>query len=485
MALGAADALVRTGEREAGLAVIAERRGSPGVHAVAAVTLRYETTRDMVGVLGVLEAALVASVAVGGCPGIATGRVAARTIDPLMSASQSEARLGVIEARWLPGVRRVAVGARGWKAPGHVVGILGVLEAALVAGVAVCRSARVLSARVAAGAVDALVCTRERKTRPVVIAESGWPPAVERVASGALGGEGARHMVGVPGVLEVVQVAGVAVGWCACIPAPGVAAEAVHRSVAALQREPGGVMVEGSGPPGARRVTVGAQVRETRGDVVGVRRLLVVRLVAAVAVDGRSGIASTRVAARAVDPAVCPSQGKACPVVVVEARGVPGARGVATRAGRREVARGVAGIAGRLVVRLVASVTVGRRPRIAAASVATATVDATMRARQGKACPVVVVEAGGVPGVRGVAIRTGSGEVANDMVGVLRRPEGVLVAAVAVDGRSGKASADMACGAVHALVRAGERKARGVVVDKGCGLPGIRVVARRAGVREC
>lgn len=94
-----------------------------------------------------------------------------------------------------------------------------------------------------------------------------------------------------------------------------------------------------------------------------------------------------------------------------------------------------------------------------------------------------MVEGGARPRSRVVAQRAGSGESRCQVVGIGGALIILLVAGVAVRRRVRVLAIDVAAGAGHSGVRAGQREAGGVVIEAGRN-PRCRVVAHLALLRE-
>ncbi len=278
-----------------------------------------------------------------------TGGARGRDVRP----GQREARGRVVEARRSPGARAVTYLAGRREAGLDVVGIAGRLEVPSVAGVAVGRGAGV-AALVTVGAGDRAVRPLEREAGSRVV-EGGGIPAARRVAGRAGRGEARGDVVGIAGRLEVLPVAGVAVGAGSRV-AGRVAVRAGERAVRAVEREPGGGVIEGGALPGGRAVAALAGRRIAGGGVVRLARPLVVGPMAGVAVGRGPGVAAL-VAVGAGDRAVRPLEREAGRGVV-EARPLPGGRAVAVLTGRRKAGSDVVRIARRLVVGAMAGVAV-------------------------------------------------------------------------------------------------------------------------------
>lgn len=105
-----------------------------------------------------------------------------------------------------------------------------------------------------------------------------------------------------------------------------------------------------------------------------------------------------------------------------------------------------------------------------------------MRALQWKSSGVVI-EGRRLPGARRVAARARVRKIRRGMIGICRALKITLMARETIRRRAGELIVHMALAAHHGEMRAGERKARAVVVEIGRP-PGIKRVAHLAIVRE-
>jgi len=329
------------------------------------------------------------------------------------------------------------------------------------------------------------VRTREREAGGAVV-ERRTGPVRRAVACLASLRVVRRHVVGVRGSLEVLEVAADAGVHGDVVVVVDVALDALQRRVRAGQREPGGAVVElGIGPVG-RVVARLAGLRVVRRHVVRIGGPLEIFQVAANASRVRRGeiVVVVDVARRAGNGLVRAGQGEAR-VVVVKAGLGPRDRVMARLAGLGEIRRNVIRVRRSLEVLQMATDAsrIRRGEIVVVVYVARRAGDGLVRAGEREASGAVV-KASARPAGRVVARLAGRRVFGSRM----RRIGGFLVIRVVavVAARIRRAEivvvVGMALGAGDGLVRAGQREAGGAVVEGGC-CPAGRVMARLAGRR--
>jgi len=180
----------------------------------------------------------------------------------------------VIESCGLPS-RRVVAGVAGLReSAGHVVGIRGplkILEVTRNAGGG-CQVVVVVDVAVSASPRGHRMHAGQREVDAVVV-EAGRSPACRRVAGLAGLREPAGHVVGIRGPLEVFQMARHARSVVDRVVTINVAIRAGSRwhRVQTSEREPGAVVVECRVQPTTGVVAGFASLRESAGNVVGIR----------------------------------------------------------------------------------------------------------------------------------------------------------------------------------------------------------------------
>src|SRR4029077_13242285 len=269
-----------------------------------------------------------------------------------MGGCEREPGAVVIKRRIKPGAGAVALGAGLREVRRHVIGIrrsLIVLQVTGRAGRAV-QVVVVVDVAVGTGARRNRVQSGKRGPGAVVVERRIHP--VRSVVTGVAGlREIRRHVVGIGGSLEILQVAGDAgrAGQVVVVVDMAVGAGARRDHVQSGERETGSFVIERGIEPSAGAVTLDAGLREIRSYVIGIRRSLEILQVA-----GDAGRAVQVVVV--VDVAVgtgarrnrVQSGKRETGAVVVERRIHPVRSVVTGVAGLREIRRHVVGIGGSL-----------------------------------------------------------------------------------------------------------------------------------------
>ena len=217
-----------------------------------------------------------------------------------MRARQREGCVVVIECRPGPRCRGVAGIAGGREARRRVIRIGGPVPVCLVAAVAR-RWAALCSCCWCGTAVQAsVVCAPGERKRRVVVIERRGAPAAGRVADRAVGRESRRDVIRIRRPVEVRLVARVARGRRVGVVVVRVALRAGQRRVHARQRIVGvQCVIEVDVRPVGRCVAGIARGGEARSRMVGIRRAVPIRLVAAEAGCGQRRVVVVGVALRA------------------------------------------------------------------------------------------------------------------------------------------------------------------------------------------
>lgn len=267
-----------------------------------------------------------------------------------MSTMQGEAGVVVVEGGVAPCSLIMASRAVRAEARSDVVRLGGAVVIGHVAGATGCWCTGV-SVRVAFDARSGDVRSVQREVR-VVVVEGGVAPCGLIVAHGAVRAEARGRVVGVRGAVVIRHVAGAACGWCAGISI-GVAFDASRGHVRTVQGEVRDVMVEGCRPSGAGGMAARTVGREAGGNVVRVRRPVVLRQVATRALRGGIREIARGVATRAVLDVVAAGEGEE--IMVRERRSPTGAQRImALDAIGREARAGMVREGGGLVLITVA-----------------------------------------------------------------------------------------------------------------------------------
>ena len=150
----------------------------------------------------------------------------------------------------------------------------------------------------------------------------GRAPCSRRVAHGTIVGELVRQMIGVGRGIIIRLMAREAVRWSACVLTIDMTRGAGNGLMGAGQREIGVVMVEGGWAPCRRRVAHGTIVGELVGQMIGISRSIIIRLMAREAVRWRSCILIIDMALAAVGFDMSAGQGEVG-LIMVEGRWRP------------------------------------------------------------------------------------------------------------------------------------------------------------------
>ena len=462
---------------------VVERRARPAAGRVAGLAGLREVGRDVVRRGRVLVVGHVAADAVRRRALVGASGVAARAGHARVQPGERVAR--VVERRRHPG--RVAVAHRAVGRTRAEFLVRGIVEhvarldrgSGPVAAAAGLRQVRpVVPVQVAGGARDGRREVRAGEREVLRVVQRSRLPGVRRVA--VLAGlreveRRVRRAVRRAVVAAVAAVAGRRGDGRVDVVQVAVRADARRHRVLSGQRPPAAV-IEGRARPVGRAVAHLAGLREVRRHVVGVRRALVVRQVAADTGRRRAREDPVRVAVGALPRRDGVGSGER-PPAVVEGRTRPAGRRVAGLAGLRELRRDVVRRGRAVVVGKVAADAGRGRVVVHAVQVTGRAGGAGVHAGQR---PHAVREVRAFPADRVVAVLAGRLEVARRVRRVRRRLVVRQVAAHAGGRRVGVAPAQVA---VHAQrreeVRAGERETRVVEGRRQPGRGGVAVGAGR------
>ena len=161
--------------------------------------------------------------------------------------------------------------------------------------------------------------------------------------------------------------------------------------------------------------------------------------------------------------------------IMIERCRPPGIHRMASFAVVRKIQSHMIRIRWPLKIRLMARIAIQRRAGIAIIDVALVACRRHMRAEQRKA-RFAVIKSRGLPGVGSMARRTSVRKVGRHVIGVGRALEIALMARETIRRCAGKAIVDVTQIAGHGQMRAGQWKARAVVIEI-CRPPRIIVVA--------
>jgi hypothetical protein len=265
----------------------------------------------------------------------------------------------VSERRASPCDRRMTGLTCGWECRGNVIRIRDPRVVGLVARIAICRRTGVFASDVTTSARDGGVRSGKREGRVGMI-ERRWFPNRGAVTDRAIEWECRSLVVRSDDVVVVVQVTRGTGGAESGVDAAGVAVLAGESNVRASQRELGSVVVELGARPldcGVADRTVG---RESGGNVIRIRRCLVLRQVTTRARGRSACILSAYVTRCARRADVRSSQRELRIGVVIELRASPLHSRVTGLTSRRECRRYVIRVRCLLVVRQVTRDAIGR-----------------------------------------------------------------------------------------------------------------------------
>ena len=351
----------------------------------------------MVGVRGLVVAALMAVPAGAGQVGVLAVLVAIRASDAHMRPGQREVRGLVVESAGPVRSGGVAQRAVVGELRRHMVGVRGLGIAALVAVPAGAGQVGVLAVLVAFRARDSHMRPGQREFRGIVV-EDGVRPVHSVVAHSAVVGKLGRGMIRVGALVEVCLVAAPAVGGRHLVLAVHMAFPAAGGGVAAREREGRQVVIQGAGIPRRACVAQSAVAGNLLVFVVRLRGGGEVPLVTTEACRGSALEQAVLMAVGASHPAVGFRQGE-FRALVVEAGSVPRTRFVALRAIPGELTLGVGRLPGFHVIQLMAGVAIRGGGQVLAvlrgiaglpAAVAGGTRHRAVRALQRKACALVI-----------------------------------------------------------------------------------------------
>ena len=436
---------------------------------------------DVIRVLRLVETCLMALPAVRVLQRvIAVGMaILARRGD--VRAGERELRGRMTEGGGLPSVHRMALQTVASEFAGHMVRRLGRIELRLMTLEAIHILQRVISIDVAIQAGHRSVRAQQRELGCCVV-EGGRLPRRGAVALRTVVAEFPRHVVGILRKGEVLRVALLAVRVGDRVIAVRVAGLAGRRLVLARERKGRLVVIELRRLPCRGRVAHGTIVRELAGNVIRVRRAVVVVLMALIAVHvGNGCIVSVRVALLARRRQMPPFERK-LRRSVAEGRRFPGRHAMALRAVAREYPDCVIRALCCREVGLMALEAVRVLQIVIPANVTFLAGLRVVRAGQ-RECGGLVVEGGRLPRVAAVALRAIVRELRVRVIGCLHAVVLRLMALPAIGIRQVVIAIRVAAFAGNGLMLSGERELRCRVIE-GRRFPGGVAVAARAVVRE-
>lgn len=359
---------------------VVKRGVQPGRRRMAGCATSGETCRHMVWIRRRLIVSSVAAVTVRGQRRVVVVHVTVRARYAGMRAGQRERRVVVIEGSGRPGCRTVAYVALLRKTGRHVIRIRRSLKILQVTVHASRAGEVVIAIRVTLSALDSGVRSGQRPSGRGVIEGCGIPTGGV-VAHLALLGKPGGGVIRIGGSLVILQVAGRACGVGDVVIPVDVTQSALHIGMRSGERPPGLRVIVRRGTPSYGRVADLALLRNSGGDVIGIRRRLIIPQVASDTSSAGQIEIAIRVALIALQLGVSARQWKS-DRVVVEVRWLPRRRAVAFLAVLRKPKSHVIGIARLLVVGQVAAHAGCRGALIFSADVAGRAIEGCMHARE-------------------------------------------------------------------------------------------------------
>lgn len=403
-----------------------KRAAGPVGGVVALLAQGRKARLSVVRVCSVVEISLVAGHARRGvgqviCPARAECRVVALgALERSVGSVERETGGRVIKRRARPGGGVVAQRAILRETRLHVIRSRGAVEVCLMARVASRAARQIVSTGrtecrvVALRALQRHVSAGQREAGGRVI-KRGTGPAGRVVALGAGLREARLHVIRVARIIEVRLVAGDASRAGQAVGAGRaegcvVALNALQRDVRASQGETGGGMVEAGAVPRGGGMALLAGCREPALHVARIGRAVEILHVARGAIGRRSDELPIDMALGARHADVRTGQRELRKGAVIEGRRIPRGSAVAGLARGREAGLGVWRIVGLIKVRHVASVAGRGRVVKLPARMTGRAIQRRVRASQGEAGELQVIELRAHPVVHGMALLAGDGQ---------------------------------------------------------------------------
>jgi hypothetical protein len=406
-------------QRESRRRVI-ERRTGPIGGCVAKRTVRRETGCHVIRIRRLVVSRQVATRAGGTQACVLIIHVAGGTSDRRVPPGQRKLRRRMIEGRPGPIRRGMAQGTVSRKPRARVIRVRRGPIFGQVARIAACTQARIDTTGMTLQAGSSRVTAGQRECGLGGVVKRSRGPAYGGVTQGTGLRESGGYVIRILRRLVVLQVAGLASRTQSGILIVHMARGASNAYVFTCQREPrAGVVIECCRSPGSRGVAGLAVLRKTCCGVVRIRRLLVIRQVAARARRTQTCIYAARMALRARRRRVAAGQWKSGGGVVIKYRRSPGSRRMARLTGLREAGRRMVRIGALLIVRQVATGASRVQPRIDAARMALCARRRRVAARQ-REFRIAVIKRRWCPARRRVAQSTILWETRRDVVRIHR-----------------------------------------------------------------
>jgi len=232
----------------------------------------------------------------GAQPGVLPTAMTIAASKRYVSACERELGLRMIKLGSRPGRRRMAQRTIFRESRSHMVGICGSVISTQMTGGTIrgCSGKSVVGVALGTGNVDVGSCKRKARGRRVIKTSSF--PLRRRMTSGTSLRKPCRFVIGVRGSVIIRQMTGDAVRWRSGKPVVQVTLTAADGYVSTGQREfRRAIVIKVRAFPLNGVVTDRAVLRETCGNMIGVRSSVVIRLVTADALHRRPRILPTDV----------------------------------------------------------------------------------------------------------------------------------------------------------------------------------------------
>jgi hypothetical protein len=296
---------VRSGQRKLGC-VMVERRRCPIRRWVALRAIMVEIAGNVIRVRRLLEISLMALVTVCIHQLIVATNVTWLALRGNVRSGQRKLGCVMVERRRCPIRRWVALRAIVVEITGNVIRVRRLLEIRLVALIAVRIRQLIVAARVTRLALSRNMRPSQRKLGCIVI-ECCSRPIRCCVTLRAIMVEIAGNVIRVRRLLEISLVALIAIRISQLVIAAGMAWLTLRGNVCTRQREQGGVVIERCRCPIGSRMTLRTIMVEVPSNVIRIRCLLEIHLMAGETGHGLPGKHIVAVATRALLGDVCTS----------------------------------------------------------------------------------------------------------------------------------------------------------------------------------
>lgn len=342
----------------------------------------------MIGIGRVLKIALMAGEAIHRRAGVAIIDMAQITGHRQMRARKWKARAVVIEVRRPPGITVMASQTIMWIIAGHMIRIRGVLKIRLMARKTIFRRAGKTAIHMTLGAINGIMRTQQWKCCTAMI-EGRRFPGIHGVTLRTRMRKICRHVIRISRTLKISLMTGKTIRRGAGETIVGVTLIASDRGMCPEQRKARFVVIISRRSPRVIVVANLAVFGKIAGDVIRVRRILKIVLMAGETIFRRADKTAIHMALRAINAIMRPQQWKRC-AVMIEGRWFPDIHGVTLRTGVREIRRSMIRIGRALKVGLMARKAFSRGAGETIVHVTLIASDCRMRTEQRKTCFAVI-----------------------------------------------------------------------------------------------